>query len=76
MDSVTRILTSGLFHESVSTKPLSTHKDRFKFFRKFAVLFAVQGALPGSLTPVANGKNLSSIRKLVLNILFGHLWVV
>ncbi len=31
-----------------------------KFFRKFAEIFAVQGAPPVSLTPVANGKNLQS----------------
>ncbi len=37
------------FHESVSP-----HLDRFEFFRKFAEIFASQGALPVSATPVAN----------------------
>jgi hypothetical protein len=30
--------------------------SRFKFFQKFAEIFAAQGAPPVSLTPVANGK--------------------
>jgi hypothetical protein len=30
------------------------HLDRFKFFRKFAEIFASQGAPPVSTTPVAN----------------------
>ncbi len=32
----------------------------FQFFLKLAEIFAAQGALPVSLTPVANGKNLQS----------------
>ncbi len=36
------------------------HDGRFKFFRKFAELFAAQGLPPVSLTPVANAKNLQS----------------
>jgi hypothetical protein len=32
----------------------------FKFFRKFAEIFAAQDAPPVPLTPVANGKNLQS----------------
>jgi hypothetical protein len=46
-------------------------KAVLKFFRKFAEILAAQSA---PSTPVANGKK-TSIRK-VLNILFGHLWVV
>jgi hypothetical protein len=38
------------------------------------IQFTAHGAPPVSVTLVANGKK-SSIRK-VLNILFGHLWVV
>jgi hypothetical protein len=37
--------------------PLSSrvfHLDRFEFFRKFAEIFASQGAPPVSTTPVAN----------------------
>jgi hypothetical protein len=30
------------------------HFDRFKFFRKFTEIFAIQGAPPVSTTPVAN----------------------
>ncbi len=35
-------------------------KGRFEIFRKFAEIFAAQGAPWVSLTPVANGKNLQS----------------
>ncbi len=34
--------------------PRVFHLDRFKFFRKFAEIFASQGAPPVSTTPVAN----------------------
>jgi hypothetical protein len=34
--------------------PREFHLDRFKFFRKFAEIFACQGAPPVSTTPVAN----------------------
>jgi hypothetical protein len=34
--------------------PRVFHSDRFKFFRKFAEIFASQGAPPVSTTPVAN----------------------
>ncbi len=34
--------------------PRVSHKDRFEFFRKFAEIFASQGAPPVSTTPVAN----------------------
>jgi hypothetical protein len=44
------------------------------FFRKFVEIFGAQGAPPLSLTPVANGKNLSN-RKIFI-ISFRHLWVV
>jgi hypothetical protein len=54
MDSVTRFFASGFFHESVSPQPRVFHLDRFEFFRKFAQIFASQGAPPGSMTPVAN----------------------
>jgi hypothetical protein len=33
--------------------PRVFHLDRFEFFRKFAEIFASQGAPPASLTPVA-----------------------
>jgi hypothetical protein len=36
------------------------HYGHFKFFRKFAGIFAAQGAPPVSTTPVANGKNLQA----------------
>ncbi len=34
--------------------PRVFHLDRFEFFRKFAEIFASQGAPPVSTTPVAN----------------------
>ncbi len=36
------------------------HYGHFKFFRKFAEIFAAQGTPPVSTTPVANGKNLQA----------------
>ncbi len=60
------------FHESVSPKLWGYHSGRFEFFRKFAEIFAAQGAPPVSLTPVANEK--ISIRK-VLIIFLGHQWL-
>ncbi len=35
-------------------RPRVIHLDRFEFFRKFAEIFASQGAPPASTTPVAN----------------------
>ncbi len=51
---------SGFFHESVSPKPL---RAILIFFRKFAEIFAAQGASPVSLTPVANEKKSSNWKK-------------
>jgi hypothetical protein len=56
-DSVTRFFASGFFPESVSPKPLIIPLGTFQIFAK---IFAAQGLLPVSLTPVANGKNLQS----------------
>jgi hypothetical protein len=42
------------FHESVSPSPKVFYLDCFKVFRKFAEIFAFQGAPPVSTTPVAN----------------------
>ncbi len=43
------------FHESVSPpSPRVSHQDRFEFFRKFAEIFASDGAPPVWTTPVAN----------------------
>ncbi len=50
------------FHESVSPKLLSIP---LRPFRKFAEIFAAQGAQPVLLTPVANEKNRHS-KKFVL----------
>jgi hypothetical protein len=50
------IFASGFFHESASPSPPHPrvfHLDRFKFFRKFAEIFASQGAPPVSTTPAA-----------------------
>ncbi len=51
-DSDTRILTSGFLHGSVSPKPLIILLGPFIIFRKFAEIFAAQGAPPVSFTPV------------------------
>jgi hypothetical protein len=54
------------FHESVSPKPLSIPLGRFELFRKFAEIFAAQGAPPlVSLTPVAKIFNHKSFNYLV-----------
>jgi hypothetical protein len=37
------------------------HYSHLKIFRKFAEIFAAQGAPPVSLTPVANEKNLPPV---------------
>jgi hypothetical protein len=51
---VTRFFASGFFHESVSPDPRVFRLDHFEFFRKFAKIFASQGAPPVSATLVAN----------------------
>jgi hypothetical protein len=68
------ILDFSFFHESVSTKPLSIPLGPFQIFSK---LF---GDIHSSMCTIfvvdTSGKwKKSSIRK-VLNILFGHLWLV
>jgi hypothetical protein len=42
------------FMNQFPTSPRVSHKDRFEIFRKFAEIFARQGAPPVSPTPVAN----------------------
>jgi hypothetical protein len=66
------IFASGFFHESSSPKPLKILLGSFLIFRKFAEIFASQGA-PVSTTPVvhlelrnSNGPN-GIIRGLVEN---------
>jgi hypothetical protein len=55
------------FMNQFPPSPRVSHLDRFKFFRKFAAIFAAQGAPPMSLTtPVANGKNLQSENVYIL----------
>ncbi len=61
------------FMKSVSPWPLSILLGPSRIFRKFSEIFAAQGVLSVSLTPVANGKKFY-IRKVSI-ILFGHLWV-
>jgi hypothetical protein len=46
----------------VSLKPLSIPLGPFLIFRKFAEIFAAQGAPLVLLTPVANGKKSSLIK--------------
>jgi hypothetical protein len=41
-----------IFYESISPKPLSIPLRPFRIFRKFAEIFAAQGALMVSTTPV------------------------
>jgi hypothetical protein len=52
--------------------PWVYHQGRFEFVRKFAEIFAAQGAQPGNRWQMK--KNIS-IRKVFI-ILFGHLWIV
>ncbi len=40
------------FYDSVSPQPQNIPMERFEFFRKFAEIFASQGAPPVSTTPV------------------------
>jgi hypothetical protein len=42
------------FMNQFPPSPRVFHLDRFEFFRKFAEIFASQGAPPVSATPVAN----------------------
>ena len=42
------------FMNQFPPRPRVLHLDRFEFFRKFAEIFASQGAPPVSATPVAN----------------------
>ena len=42
------------FMNQFPPSPRVFHLDRFEFFRKFAEIFASQGAPPVSTTPVAN----------------------
>ncbi len=53
-DSVTRFFASCFFHESSSPKLLKITLGSFRFFWKFAVIFASQDALPVSTTPVVH----------------------
>jgi hypothetical protein len=58
--SVTRFFASGFFPESISPQPQSIPLGPFRIFRKFAEIFASQGAppvanlQPVSTTPAAN----------------------
>jgi hypothetical protein len=52
-----RFFASGFFHESVSPPAQSIPLGPFRFFRKFAEIFASQGVPPVSTTPVANNGN-------------------
>jgi hypothetical protein len=53
-DSVTRVFAPGFLHESVSPQPQSIPLRLFRIFRKFAEIFASQGAPPISTTPASN----------------------
>ncbi len=48
--------------------PDYTIRAGFKFFQKFAEIFAAQGLPPVSTTPVANGKNLQPENCLHLRV--------
>jgi hypothetical protein len=47
--------TSGFFMNQFPQAPEYTKLGRFKFFQKFAEIFAARGPPLASLTPVANG---------------------
>jgi hypothetical protein len=48
------LLLLVFFMNKFPLRPRVLHLDRFDFFRKFAEIFASQGAPPVSTTPVAN----------------------
>jgi hypothetical protein len=54
MDSVTRFFASVFVHESVSPSLRVSQYNHFEFCRKFAEIFASQGAPPVSTKLVAN----------------------
>ncbi len=74
MDTFTRFLTSGFFHESVSPKHLSIPVRPFRIFSK------IRGDIRGSRCTTGvndtGGKWKKSSSRKILIILFGHLWVV
>jgi hypothetical protein len=49
-----RFFASGFFMNQIPHSPRVFHEDHFDFFRKFADLFAFQGAPPVSTTQAAN----------------------
>jgi hypothetical protein len=59
-DNVTRFLTSGFFHESVSPKPLSMPLRPYLIFSKLLGDIRSSRFATGVKTPVANAKNLQS----------------
>jgi len=59
------------FMNQLPPSPWGYHQCCFEFFRKFAEIFAVQGAPPVSLTPVARIFNHKSF-----NYFVGHLWEI
>jgi hypothetical protein len=61
------------FFTWISFPPASddTIKAVSNFFRKFAEIFAAQGASPVALTPSANGKNLQSEKFSLFLLEFG-----
>jgi hypothetical protein len=58
--TVPRVFDLWFFHESVSPKPLRIPFRPFQIFRKFAEIFAAQGAPSVSLPQVANEKDFQS----------------
>jgi hypothetical protein len=53
------------FMNQFPSSPEYTIRVISNFFRKFAEIFAAQGAPPVSLKPVANGKNLQSEKFII-----------
>ncbi len=72
-DSATRFSISAFFSRiSFPQAPEYTIRAILNFSKKFADIFATQGAQPVSLTPVAYGINLQSEKFFI--ILLGHFW--
>jgi hypothetical protein len=59
-DIVTRFLTSGIFHESVSPKPLSIPLQPFQIFSQIRGDICSSRCTTGVVETGANGKNLQS----------------
>jgi hypothetical protein len=64
------------FMNQFPPNPRVSHKDRFKFLRKFAEIFASQGLPPVSKTPVANLPPMSTTPATICRRYQRHRWQI